>query len=52
MDICSEKTKLMTNNTNGIGIRVCDKKLNTIESFNYRGAIVKEAGCNHEIALT
>ena len=42
MQISAEKTRLMTTNTNGIGtdITVNGKKLETVRSFKYLGAIV------------
>ena len=44
MEISTEKTKLMTNNTNGISskIRVNGEELETVQSFKYSGAIVTE----------
>ena len=44
MQIGAEKTKLMTNNTNGISsnIRVNGKKLETVQSFKYLGAMVTD----------
>ena len=46
MQISAEKTKLMTNNTNGISsnIRVNGEKLETVQSFKYLGAIVTDEG--------
>ena len=51
MQISAEKTKLMTNNTNGISsnIRVNDEKLKTVQSFKYLGAIVTDEGSMPEI---
>ena len=51
MQISAEKTKLMTNNTNGISsnIRVNGKKLETVLSFKYLGAIVTDEGSMPEI---
>ena len=51
MQISAEKTKLMTNNTNGIrsNIRVNGEKLETIQSFKYLGAIVTDEGSMPEI---
>ena len=51
MQISAEKTKLMTNNTNGISsnIRVNGKKLETVQSFKYLGAIVTDEGSMPEI---
>ena len=51
MQISAEKTKLMTNNTNGISsnIRVNGEKLKTVQSFKYLGAIVTDEGSMPEI---
>ena len=51
MQISSENTKLMTNNTNGINsnIRVNGEKLKTVQSFKYLGAIVTDGGSMSEI---
>ena len=51
MQISAEKTKLMTNNTNGISsnIRVNGKKLKTVQSFKNMGAIVTDEGSMPEI---
>ena len=51
MQISADKTKLMTNNTNGISsnIRVNGEKLETIQSFKYLGAIVTDEGSMSEI---
>ena len=51
MQISTEKTKLMTNNTNGISsnIRVNGEKLETVQSFKYLGAIVADEGSMPEI---
>ena len=51
MQISVEKTKLMTNNTNGISsnIRVNGEKLETVQSFKYLGAIVTDEGSMPEI---
>ena len=45
------KTKLMTNNTNGISsdIRVNGEKLKTVQSFKHLGAIVTDEGSMPEI---
>ena len=50
MQISAEKTQLMTNNTNGIitGITI-DKKLDTVRSFKYLGAIVSDEGSKPEV---
>ena len=46
MEISAEKTKLMTNRVNGIQreIREEGKKLGTVTSFKYLGAIVLDDG--------
>ena len=51
MQISAEKTKLMTNNTNGISndIRVHGEKLKTVQSFKYLGAIATDEGSVPEI---
>ena len=51
MQISAEKTKLMTNNTNGIStdIKVSGEKLATVNSFKYLGAIVTDEGSKPEI---
>ena len=51
MQISAEKTKLMTNNTNGISsnIRVNGKNLESVQSFKYLGAIVTDEGSMPEI---
>ena len=51
MQISVEKTQLMTNNTNGIitDIAIDNKKLETIRSFNYLGAIVPDDGSKPEV---
>ena len=51
MQIGTEKTKLMTNNANGISsnIRVKGEKLETVQSFKYLGAIVTDEGSMPEI---
>ena len=51
MQISAEKTKLMTNNTNGISsnIRVNGEKLETVQSFKYLGAIVTDEVSMSEI---
>ena len=51
MQISAEKTKLMTNNINGISstIMVSGKKLETVQSFKYLGAIVTDEGSRPEI---
>ena len=54
MNISAEKTKLMTNNTNGISSnsRVNGEKLETVQSFKYLGAIVTDEGSMPEICST
>ena len=51
MQISEEKTKLMTNNTNGIStdIRISDVKLDCVDSFKYLGAIVADEGSKPEV---
>ena len=51
MQISAEKTKLMTNNTNGISsnIRINGEKLETHQSFKYLGVIVNDEGSIPEI---
>ena len=51
MHISAEKTKLMTNNTNGISsnIRVNSEKLEAVQSFKYLGAILTDEGYMPEI---
>ena len=46
IQISAEKTKLMTNNTNGIStdITIDKKKRKTVRSFKYLGAIVSDEG--------
>ena len=46
MEINAEKTKLMTNNINGIHkeIKASDHKLQTVTNFKYLGAIISDAG--------
>ena len=50
MQISAEKTQLMTNNTNGIStdITIDNKKLETIDSLKYLGAIVSDEGSKPE----
>ena len=47
----AEKTQLMTNNTNGIStdITIGNKKLETVHSFKYLGAIVSDEGSKPEV---
>ena len=51
MQINAEKTKLMTNNTNGIStdIRVNGEKLDCVNRFKYLGAIIADEGSKPEI---
>lgn len=51
LKIRSEKIKIMINNFNGIGtdIRASDKKLETVHSFKYLGAIVTDERSKPEL---
>ena len=51
MQINAEKTKLMTNNTNGFSteIRVNGEKLDCVNRFKYMGAIIADEGSKPEI---
>ena len=51
MEINAEKTKIMTNNTQGISkdIRVNSQTLETVHSFKYLGAIVSNQGSKLEV---
>ena len=51
MQISAEKTQLMTNNTSGINtdITTDNKKLETVRSFKYLGAIVSDEGSKPEV---
>ena len=51
MEISAEKTKLMTNSTNGIQneIKVKGQELGTVTRFKYLGAVVTDDGCIPEI---
>ena len=51
MQINAEKTKLMTNNTNGFStdIRVNGEKLDCVKRFKYLGAIITDEGSKPEI---
>ena len=51
MEISAEKTKLMTNSSNGIQreIKVKGQKLGTVTSFKYLGAVVSDDGSNPEV---
>ena len=46
MEISTEKTKLMTNNTSGINteIKVNGQKLETVTSFKYLGSVITNEG--------
>ena len=46
MQISAEKTQLMTNNTNGISTdtTIENKKLETVRSLKYLGAVVSDKG--------
>ena len=50
MEISAEKTKLMTNNANGISIdiRINGEKLDEVDSFKYLGAFVTDQGSKPE----
>ena len=51
MEISAEKTKLMTNNRNGIAtdIRPRGEKLETVNTFKYLGAVISDKGSKPEI---
>ena len=51
MEISTEKTKLMTNNTSGINIeiKVNRQKLKTVTSFQYLGSVITDEGSKPEI---
>ena len=51
MQISAKKTQQMTNNTNGIStdITIDNKKLETVRSFKYLGAIVWDEGSKPEV---
>ena len=51
MQISAEKTQLMTNNTNGTStdITIDNKKLETVCSFKYLGAMVSDEGSKPEV---
>ena len=50
MEISTEKTKLMTNNTSGINtkIKVNGQKLETVTSFKYLGLVITDEGSKPE----
>ena len=51
MEISAEKTKLMTNNANGISIdiRINGEKLDEVDSFKYLSAVVTDQGSKPEV---
>ena len=51
MEIHTEKTKLMTNNTSGVNteIKVNGQKLETVTSFKYLGSVIAHDGFKPEI---
>ena len=51
MEINAEKTKLMTNNTNGINkkITVNGQRLETVSKFKYLGSVITDEGSKLEI---
>ena len=51
IDISAKKTKLMTNNTNGINteIKVNGQKLETVTSFKYLGSVITDEGSKPQI---
>ena len=51
MEITTEKTKLITNNTSCVNteIKVNGQKLETVTSFKYRGLVITDEGCNPKI---
>ena len=51
MQISAEKAQLLTNNTNGIStdITIDNKKLETVRSFKYLGAIISDEGSKPEV---
>ena len=50
MEISTEKTKLMANNTSGINtkIKVNGQKLETVTSFKYLGTVITDEGSKPE----
>ena len=54
MEISAEKSKMMTNNIDGISIdiRVNGRKLNKVNSFKYMGAVVIDQGSTPELLST
>ena len=51
VEINTEKTKLMTNNTSGINteIKVNRQRLETVTSFKYLGSVITDEGSKPEI---
>ena len=51
MQISAEKTKLMTNNINSISsiIKVSGEKLETVQSFKYLGAMMRDLGLKYSL---
>ena len=51
MEISTEKTKLMTNNTSSINKEIREKlqKLKTVTSFKYLGSVVSDEGFKPKI---
>ena len=51
MRVSSEKIQMMTNNTNSIStdITMDNKKLETVRSFKYLGAVVSDEGSKPEV---
>ena len=51
IQISAEKTQLMTDNTNGISndITIDNKKLETVRSFKYLGAVVSHEGSKPKV---
>ena len=51
MEICAEKTKLMTNNTSSINrnIKVNGEKLDTVTSFKHLGSVLSDEDSKPEI---
>ena len=51
MEVSTEKTKLMTNNTSGINteIKVNGQKLETVTRFEYLGSVITDEGSKPEI---
>ena len=53
MEISAEKTKLVTNSANGIQreIKLRGRKLGTVTSFKYLGAVVSDVGPKPDVLL-